>query len=92
MDLGSIPPLPQTAAFKEKGQPLPSKAVICGHCLLCELVWPRGKQRDLGSNLLRLSFLVTSCGLWTLSCDFVPHNYETLNWLSSLLTLMQKSF
>ena len=24
------------------------------------------------------------CGLWTLSCDFVPHNYETLKWLSSL--------
>ena len=31
-----------------------------------------GKQRDLGSNLLRLS--LRSCGLWTLSCDFVPHN------------------
>ena len=31
-----------------------------------------GKQRDLGSNLLRLAF--RSCGLWTLSCDFVPHN------------------
>ena len=25
-----------------------------------------GKQRDLGSNLLRLSFLFKSCGLWTL--------------------------
>ena len=37
-----------------------------------------GKQKDLGSNLLRLSFLFKSCGLWTLSCDFVPHNYETL--------------
>ena len=23
------------------------------------------KQRDLGSNPLRLSFLFTSCGLWT---------------------------
>ena len=32
----------------------------------------------------RLSFLFKSCGLWTLSCDFVPHNYETLKWLSSL--------
>ena len=29
------------------------------------------------------------CGLRTLSCDFVPHNYETLKWLSSLPTLMQ---
>ena len=25
-------------------------------------------------------------------CDCVPHNYETLKWLSSLPTLMQKSF
>ena len=40
-----------------------------------------GKQRDLGSNPLRLSFLFKSCGLWTLSCDFVPHNDETLKWL-----------
>ena len=32
------------------------------------------KQRDLGSNLLRLSFHFKSCGLWTLSCDIVPHN------------------
>ena len=37
-----------------------------------------GKQKDLGSNLLWLSFLFKSCGLWTLSCDFVPHIYETL--------------
>ena len=27
-----------------------------------------------------------------LSCHFVPHSYETLKWLSSLPTLMQKSF
>ena len=33
-----------------------------------------GKQKDLGSNPLRLSFLFKSCGLWTLSSDFVPHN------------------
>ena len=33
-----------------------------------------GKQRDLGSNALWLSFLFKSCCLWTLSCDFVPHN------------------
>ena len=50
------------------------------------------RQRDLGSNPLRLSFLFESCGLCTLSCDFVPYNYETLKWLSSLPTLMQKSF
>ena len=51
-----------------------------------------GKQKDLGSNLLWLSFLFKGCGLWTLSCDFVPHNYETSKWLSSLPTLMHKSF
>ena len=33
------------------------------------------------------SFLFINCGLWTLSCDFVSHNYETLKLLSSLLTL-----
>ena len=33
-----------------------------------------GKQRDLGSNPLRFSFLFKTCGLRTLSCDFVPHN------------------
>ena len=33
-----------------------------------------GKQRDLGSNPLWLSVLFKNCGLWTLSCDFVPHN------------------
>ena len=33
-----------------------------------------GKQKVLGSIPLRLSFFFKSCGLWTLSCDFVPHN------------------
>ena len=37
----------------------------------CEPVWPSGKagkrQRDLGSNPLRLSFLFKDYGLWTLS-------------------------
>ena len=43
-----------------------------------EPVWRSGKALgwlDLGSNLLRLSFVFKSCGLWTLSCDLVvPHN------------------
>ena len=39
-----------------------------------------GKQRDLGSNLLWLSFLFKICDLWTLSCAFVPLN-ETLKHL-----------
>ena len=56
------------------------------------LGWYSGKQRDLGSNPLRLSFLFKSCGLWTLSCDFVLTVNETLKWLSSLSTLMQRSF
>ena len=50
------------------------------------------EQKDFGLNLLWLSFRFKNCGLWTLSCDFVPHNYETLKWLSLLPTLMQKSF
>ena len=56
-----------------------------------EPVWPSGKagkRKDLGSNPLRLSFLFKRCGLWTLSCDFVPHNYKTLKWFSSLPILM----
>jgi len=35
-----------------------------------------GKQRVLGSNSLWLSFLFRSLGLWTLSSDFIPHNYD----------------
>ena len=50
-----------------------------------------GKRRDLGSNLLRLSFSsqVVVCGHCLVT---VPHNYETLKWLSSLPILMQESF
>ena len=36
-------------------------------------------------TFITLSFLFQNCGLWTLSCDFVPHN-------SSLPILMQESF
>ena len=44
------------------------KANILGR----EPVWPSGKagkQRDPGSNPVRLSFLFNSCGLWTLLYD-----------------------
>ena len=51
-----------------------------------------GKQSDLGSNLLQLSFLFKSCGLWTLSCDLSLTINETLKRLSSLPILMQESF
>ena len=41
-------------------------------------VWPSGKagkQKGLGSIPLRLPHLLEKgCGVWTLSCDFVPHN------------------
>ena len=47
---------------------------------------------DMDTNQLRLSFHFKSCGLWTLACDLVPHNYETVKWLSLLPTLMQESF
>ena len=45
------------------------------------------RQKNLGSNPLRLSFLFKSCGLWTLSCYFVPRN-KTWKWLSSLPILV----
>ena len=60
--------------------PFPSCYIICSFFNLlfvsrCGLALRQaGKQRDLGSNLLWLSFLFKSCGLWTPSCDFVPHN------------------
>ena len=59
---------------------------------LCEPVWPggkAGKQKDLGSNPLLLSFLFKRCGLLTLASDFVHRINETLKWLSSLPILMQ---
>ena len=37
-----------------------------------------GKQTDFGSNLLRLSFLFKSCGLWTLSCLTAHLNAEVI--------------
>ena len=49
------------------------------------------KRKDLGSILLRLSFLVKKvvvCGHWWL-CPSLPT--ETLKWLSSLPVLMQES-
>ena len=36
--------------------------------------WASGKAGKLGSNPLRLSFLFNSCGLWTVSSDFVTYN------------------
>ena len=39
-----------------------------------------GKQKDLGSIPLRLSFLLKKiyCGLWTLFCDFVPQSKRNI--------------
>ena len=58
--------------------------------LLCNNIYMYASWQT--QTLLRLSFLFRSCGLWTLSCDFVPHNYETLKWLLLLPILMQKPF
>ena len=58
----------ETLRIIRDGQPRTAK---------CDPVWSRGtagKQKDLGSIPLRLSFLFKSCDLWTLSYDFVPHN------------------
>ena len=58
-------------------------ALIPGSNVICEPVWPSGKQKGLGSTPLRLSFLfrkVVVCGhcLVTLSLTI----NETLKWLS----------
>ena len=50
------------------------------------------KQRDLGSNPLRLSFLFKICGLWTLLVTLSLTINQTLKWLSPLPILMQESF
>ena len=47
-----------------------------------EPVWPSGKvgkQKDLDSNPLRLSFVFKHCGCrHCLVCDFVPHNQRNI--------------
>ena len=54
------------------------------------------KTRRMNDGGVRICFgspfssKIVVCG--HLSCDFVPHNYETLKGLSSLPTLMQESF
>ena len=48
-------------------------AVVAGPLPVPAASGEAGMLRDLGSNLLRLYFLFEKCGLWTLSCDFVPH-------------------
>ena len=61
-----------------------------------EPVWPSGKagkQKDLGSNLLRLSFLFKSvvvCGNCLVTLSFTIN--ETLKWLPPLPIIVQESF
>ena len=55
-------------------KPCPSHIQLMRRFVLAVRRYWAGKQRDLGSNPLRFAFLFKSCGLWTLSCDFVPHN------------------
>ena len=64
---------------------------------LCQPVWFGGKalgckQKDLGSIPLRFSSVFRSCSLWTVFVTLPLTVIETLTWLSSLPTLMQKSF
>ena len=69
---------------RNNGNGVPSNIVLAGtlnsfknldkHWKPGKPVWPAGNHGDLGSNPLRLSFLFKNCGLWTLSCDFVPCN------------------
>lgn len=52
-----------------------------------------GKKMDVDSSLLPLTFLLSNCGLWTLSCDFAQNNNnETLNWLLPMPVWMQNHF
>ena len=51
--------------LQEGDMGIPGSVSWCG---LAVRRWA-GKQRDLGSNLLRSSFLFKGRGLWTLSCD-----------------------
>ena len=58
-----------------------------------EPVWPSGKQKDFGSNPLRLSFVfkkVVLCGPCLVTLSLTTN--ETLKCLSSLPILMQESF
>ena len=62
-------------------------------CGLAVRRYKSGKKRDLGSNPLRLSSLfkkVVVCGHCLMTSSLTIN--ETLKWLSSLPTLMQKSF
>ena len=58
--------------------------------------WSSGKgvrlvsRRTLGRFRFGCPFgLLKYCDLWALSCDFAPHNNETLKWFSSLPIFMQ---
>ena len=71
--------------FSEASRPVDNRRIDCCYCIerlefllfRCKPVWPSGKageQKDPGSISFRFSLLFKSCGLWTLTCDFVPHN------------------
>ena len=63
--------------------------------LASEPVWPSGKAWLVsGGTSVRIRFgsPFSSKVVVCVSCYFFPHNYETLKWLSSLPTLMHKSF
>ena len=59
---------------KPQLNPIRQDVLVCSNCELVRPSGKAGKHRDLSSNPLQLSFLFKSCGLWTRSCDFVPHS------------------
>ena len=65
---------PQTPTFEERGEPKRNRTGSYQKRFGLAVRRYAGKQRDLGSNPLRLSFLFKSCGLWTLSFDFVHYS------------------
>ena len=72
------------------GRPVPDKPYgFCGRKATlklkpyqrCEPVWPSGEAGRLVSRKTSVRFPASAllpvengCGLWTLSCDFVPHS------------------
>ena len=48
---------------------------ICGMTVSWSGLAVRLVSRSCPDSASALSFLFKSCGLWILSCDFVPHNY-----------------
>ena len=70
----------KTKMFKWLGKILHVPLSYTAREMCCKLVWPSGKAVRLVSIRASVRFcfgllsLQNGCGLWTQSCDFVPHN------------------